>query len=203
MTEAPLREEEIEAAKRNIKFIRATTTYSIRHGGSHSLNIRGDSKAFVRIGEDWETEVVIATAYIHNFLYGYLSDSALSLIADGESSELMNLAIAINNMRDIDSQFYDEDIDNQTRGFLIETFEVEKPFRNLGIGRTAARKMLISAGAPGHPVFAEPGVIGDDGPGIEIIDRFWTKLEPGMRAYDNKKDSLRIIYSPELPTNLD
>lgn len=202
MAELPLTPENIEAAKENLEYICARTAYSVMYSDDNSFKLSGFSKAFVHVDDDIENEVVIAEARIFSFLYGYVSDQALFFMGDEESGELMNLVIAINHMRDMNSRFFDEDIDCHMRGFLIEQFRVAKPFRGLGIGRTAARKMLISAGAPGHPVFAEPGVIGDDGPGLEVVDRFWMKLEPNMRIYDNKESSLRILYSPEFPTDL-
>ena len=105
MAELQLTPENIEAAKENLEYICARTTYSVMYRDDHSFKLSGISKAFVHIDDNIENEVVIAEASIFSFLYGYVSDQDLFFMGDEESGELMNLAIAINHMRDINSRF--------------------------------------------------------------------------------------------------
>ena len=183
----------IELAKEEVCI---STTYKSDYEDDPDF-VEGKSEAFI---EDDGKKILVAEATI----YAINKQKALNkmiYICDEviESSDLLHLSYTMNELCDEKSEWYDEEIDCSLKVYFIEHFKVCSEFRGFGMAREIARKMLINAGATYCPIFLVPDTYSDEnGPGIEVVEKFWLGLQENIRIVDESiRGSRKVFYTPE------
>lgn len=157
----------------------------------------GYSRAFIVPDELRETSATIAYATIFSFPMLLIEDDEWFMLGDEYSGDLLDATTQLKELRDLESEKFDDDVSCQQRAIVIERFRVMEPFQKRGHGKKCAHKMLLSAGAAGSMVMMIPGQISEDktkGASEEQIRRFWQNLVPGEMEEANQ--ALYCTYFP-------
>ena len=90
----------------------------------------------------------------------------------------------------VDDERWEEDITfSTTRIIILEWFEVLEKYRNKGLGKILARKILYSAAAKGECVIIQPKLGENNGNQPERLKNFWMGLYKGM-TYDSEFNTM-------------
>ena len=132
--------------------------------------------------DDFETEEVIAEAKVASILHQGYSHRSIFEWLDNHSSDFSYAGKLLLDLLDWDGENLDEELRcSTTRIIILEKFEVKEKYRNKGIGKFLARKILYSAAAKGECVVVQPNLGTENGNEPERLIKFWLGLDKGMR----------------------
>ena len=141
--------------------------------------------------DNWDTEV-IAEAKVASILHQGYSNELIFEWLDNHSSDFSSAGKLLLDLLDWDGENFDEEIRySTTRIIILEKFEVKEKYRNKGIGKFLARKILHSAAAKGECVVVQPDLWAENGNEPERLIKFWLSLDNRME-YSTK---LNMIYT--------
>ena len=139
--------------------------------------------------DNWDTEV-IAEAKVASILHQGYSNKLIFEWLDNHSSDFSSAGKLLLDLLDWDGENFDEEIRySTTRIIILEKFEVKEKYRNKGIGKFLARKILHSAAAKGECVVVQPDLGTENGNEPERLIKFWLGLDKGMK-YSSKFNSM-------------
>ena len=131
--------------------------------------------------DNWDTEV-IAEAKVASILHQGYSNELIFEWLDNHSSDFSSAGKLLLDLLDWDGENFDEEIRySTTRIIILEKFEVKEKYRNKGIGKFLARKILHSAAAKGECVVVQPDLGKENGNEPERLIKFWLGLDKGMK----------------------
>ena len=131
--------------------------------------------------DEWDTEV-IAEAKVASILHQGYSNKAIYEWLDNHSSDFSSAGELLLDLLDWEGENLDEEIRcSTTRIIILEKFEVKEKYRNKGIGKFLARKILHSAAAKGECVVVQPDLGTENGNEPERLKKFWLGLDKGMK----------------------
>ena len=140
--------------------------------------------------DDFETKEVLAEAKIASILHQGYSPQAVELWLDNHSEDFNSAGALLCELLDWESQSLDEDIKSSTTKIIIlEKFSVKKQYRNKGLGKFLARKILYSAGAKGECVVVQPDLKEEKGNEPKRLIKFWLGLDSEMQ-YSSKFNTM-------------
>ena len=132
-------------------------------------------------GDELEPEV-IAEAKVASILHQGYSNRAIYEWLDNHSSDFSSAGNLLLDLLDWDGENFDEEIRcSTTRIIILEKFEVKEKYRNKGIGKFLARKILYSAAAKGECVIVQPDLGTENGNEPKRLIKFWLGLDKGMK----------------------
>ena len=132
--------------------------------------------------DDFDTEEVIAEAKIASILHSGYSSQLIWEWLDNHSMDFEWAGELLLELLDWDGEKFDEEIRcSTTRIIILEKFEVKEKYRNKGIGKFLARKILHSAAAKGEFVVVQPDLWAENGNEPERLIKFWLGLDKGMK----------------------
>ena len=139
---------------------------------------------------DFETKEVLAEAKIASILHQGYSPQAVELWLDNHSEDFNSAGALLCELLDWESPSIDEDIKSSTTKIIIlEKFSVKKQYRNKGLGKFLARKILYSAGAKGECVVVQPDLKEENGNEPKRLIKFWLGLDSEMK-YSSKFNTM-------------
>ncbi len=131
--------------------------------------------------DECDTEV-IAEAKVASILHQGYSNKAIYGWLDNHSSDFSSAGELLLDLLDWEGENLDEEIRcSTTRIIILEKFEVKEKYRNKGIGKFLARKILHSAAAKGECVVVQPDLGTENGNEPERLKKFWLGLDKGMK----------------------
>ena len=132
--------------------------------------------------DDFDTEEVIAEAKIASILHSGYSSQLIWEWLDNHSMDFEWAGELLLELLDWDGEKFDEEIRcSTTRIIILEKFEVKEKYRNKGIGKFLARKILYSAAAKGECVIVQPDLGTEKGNEPQRLIKFWLGLDKGMK----------------------
>ena len=151
----------------------------------HGVFLEGISKATwypnFDDGDD-EEEEILAEAKIASILHQDYSPQTIELWLDNHSEDFNRAGALLCEILDWDGDKLEEDIrTSTTRIIILEEFAVKEKYRNKGLGRYLARKILYSAGAKGECVLIQPALHKENGNEPERLIKFWLGIDSGMK----------------------
>lgn len=139
--------------------------------------------------DEWDTEV-IAEAKVASILHQGYSNHAIHEWLDAHSSDFSSAGKLLLELLDWDGEKFDEEIRcSTTRIIILEKFEVKEKYRNKGLGKFLARKILYSAAAKGECVVVQPDLGTENGNEPERLIKFWLGLDKGMK-YSSERNTI-------------
>ena len=165
----------------------AETTFSISDCSEleHGAFLEGKSTATWYPNfedDDFDTVEVIAEAKVASVLHQGYSPQTIELWLDNHSDDFNSAGALLCELLDWDSESLDEEIKTcTTRIIILEKFEVKEKYRNKGLGKFLARKILYSAAAKGECVVVQPDLGKENGNEPERLIKFWLGLDKGMK----------------------
>ena len=132
--------------------------------------------------DDFEEEEIIAEAKIASILHQDYSPETIELWLDNHSEDFNRAGALLCEILDWDGDKLEEDIrTSTTRIIILEEFAVKEKYRNKGVGRYLARKILYSAAAKGECVIVQPDLGTENGNEPKRLIKFWLGLDKGMK----------------------
>ncbi len=132
--------------------------------------------------DDFGTEEVIAEAKIASILHSGYSSQLIWEWLDSHSMDFEWAGKLLLELLDWDGEKFDEEIRcSTTRIIILEKFEVKEKYRNKGVGKFLARKILYSAAAKGECVIVQPDLGTENGNEPQRLIKFWLGLDKGMK----------------------
>ena len=139
--------------------------------------------------DEWDTEV-IAEAKVASILHQGYSNELIWEWLDNHSMDFEWAGGLLLDLLDWDGENFDEEIRcSTTRIIILEKFVVKEKYRNKGIGKFLARKILYSAAAKGECVIVQPDLGKENGNEPDRLIKFWLGLDKGMK-YSSKFNTI-------------
>ena len=140
--------------------------------------------------DDFETKEVIAKAKVASIFHLGYSEELIWEWLDRYSADFESAGELLLDLLDWEGEKFDEQIRcNTTRIIILEKFSVKEKYRNKGLGKFLARKILYSAAAKGECVVVQPYLGTENGNDPERLKNFWLGLDKGMK-YSSKFNTI-------------
>ena len=174
---------------------KAETTFTLSNCSEpeHGAFLEGKSTAtwYPNFEEDdFDTVEVIAEAKVASIFHLGYSNELIWEWLDCHSMDFEWAGGLLLDLLDWNGEKFDEEIRcSTTRIIILEKFEVKEKYRNKGLGKFLARKILYSAAAKGECVVVQPNLGKENGNEPERLIKFWLGLGKDMK-YSSKFNSM-------------
>lgn len=166
--------------------------------------LEGESKAIIEkdfleetIEEDElkQNQIILARAKIKKIYWGSYAPTEIYEWLDAHSGDFELIGSLLLKLLDEDDELHNTDIYFSTNKItILEWFEVSKKYRQQGLGKLLAKKILDSAAARGECLIIQPKLHDNEGNDPERLKDFWLNLDVGGELVYNEE--FNTIYSP-------
>ena len=185
-------DESIEELIRSDFLICAETKFKESDCGIEGTFLEGVSTAYYypELEENDLRKEQLAKAKVVSILHTGFSPDQIYESLDNHSQDFESVGCSLMTLLNVDDERWEEDITfSTTRIIILEWFEVLEKYRNKGLGKILARKILYSAAAKGECVIIQPKLGESNGNQPDRLKNFWMGLDEGM-TYDSEFNTM-------------